>query len=182
MQPQTGNSAEPPYLTRSPGPVSAELLEDSQLRALRRAAVSRSQGGSSILSGQLEEESESRLSVPQKGQSGPPAFWAYSSFGWEDSWEMEDSGLTAAKPGGSRFDGKAAGLSITDLKLWYQNKLQLLWMEVARPGTCWDSPASASCPELYIASEARAHLTWVTSRNITQHLDFDNSHSPQRHK
>ena len=39
---------------------------------------------------------------------------------------MEDGGGGSAKQGGERFDGRVNGLSVTDLKLGYQNRLQLL--------------------------------------------------------
>lgn len=39
---------------------------------------------------------------------------------------MEDTGGSSAGAGGDRFDGRLGGLSVADLKLGYQNKLQLL--------------------------------------------------------
>lgn len=39
---------------------------------------------------------------------------------------MEESGPSAMKQGGAKFDGRSTGSSVTDLKLWYQSRLQLL--------------------------------------------------------
>ena len=55
-----------------------------------------------------------------------PVVWASSSFGWDDTWDMEDRGDAVAGTGGERFSGRAGGLSVTDLRLGHENKLQLL--------------------------------------------------------
>ena len=40
--------------------------------------------------------------------------------------EMEEGGGGSTRQGGERFDGRVNGLSVTDLKLGFQNRLQLL--------------------------------------------------------
>ena len=78
------------------------------------------------MTSESQGELDSAASESQGSQPRQPVLWASSLFGWEDTLEMDDSGGGSARPGGERFDGRVNGLSVTDLKLGFQNRLQLL--------------------------------------------------------
>ena len=120
MQPQQDGAPVPPYWTRSQGPAAAASPAGD-----RSSAVG-TQEGSSILSSTATGEPESPVSPESSSYSRQPVIWASSVFGWEDTIEMEDTGGSSSKQKGEKFDGRLGGLSVADLKLGYQNQLQLL--------------------------------------------------------
>ncbi|GAQ89451.1 hypothetical protein KFL_005250020 [Klebsormidium nitens] len=97
MQPQQDGSPEPPYWTRSQGPAPAAPPEEDRSSAVRAL------GESSTLSSSATGELESSTSIPLSGRPNEPVIWASSVFGWEDTFEMEDTGYVSSRSTAATF-------------------------------------------------------------------------------
>ena len=96
---------------------------------VEREGRSSSGGGraeSSSLSNTAGDLTGSPTSDSPGNRSRGPAVWASSSFGWDDTLDMDEQKVSVVGGGGERFSGRADGLSVADLRVGHENKLQLL--------------------------------------------------------